>query len=335
MSVRIAINGFGRIGRISLRQALKRDDIKIVAINSRSQIESHAHLLKYDSTYGTLEEDVIIKDDFLIIGNHKVKVFRNSNPEEIDWNSVGADIVIESTGAFVDKASASKHLGGSVKKVIISAPGKGIDGTFVMGVNHDLYDASEHTIISNASCTTNCLAPVAKVLDDEFGIVKGQMTTIHAFTNDQNILDNSHKKDLRRARTATSSIIPTSTGAAKAVSLVLPNLEGKLTGLAVRTPSSCVSLVDLVVEVSKSTTADEVNEKMKQYADGDMKNIIGIDFVPKVSIDYKADPRSSIVDGLSTSVIGGNLVKVLSWYDNEWGYAARLLDLTALLGAKL
>jgi len=335
MPVKIAINGFGRIGRIALRQSLERDDIEVVAINSRSKIESHAHLLQYDSTYGILSEEVIIKDDFLIIGDHKIKVFRTSNPEDIDWNSINANIVIESTGAFVDKESASKHLGGSVKKVIISAPGKNIDGTFVMGVNDNMYDPKIHHIISNASCTTNCLAPVAKVIDDEFTIVKGQMTTIHAFTNDQNVLDNSHKKDLRRARTATSSIIPTSTGAAKAVSLVLPNLKGKLTGLAVRTPSSCVSLVDLVVEIAKDTTADEVNNKLQSYAQGNMQGILGIDFVPKVSIDYKADSRSSIVDGLSTSVIGGNLVKVLSWYDNEWGYAGRLLDLTSLVGNKL
>jgi len=337
MPTKIAINGFGRIGRIALRQALKRDDIEIVAINSRSSIESHVHLLKYDSTYGTLEKDISIDrdNDIIIIGNKKIKVFQTNNPEDIDWSSVDTEIVIESTGVFNNKISASKHLRGTVKKVIISAPGKNIDGTFVIGVNDNKYDNKKHTIISNASCTTNCLAPVAKVLDENLGIVKGQMTTIHAFTNDQNILDNSHKKDLRRARTATSSIIPTSTGAAKAVSLVLPQLKGKLTGLAVRTPSPCVSLVDLVVEVKKETSAEEVNEIFKKAAETNLKGILGIEYKALVSIDFKANPLSSIVDAQSTSVIGGNLVKVLSWYDNEWGYAARLLDLTALVGKKL
>jgi len=335
MSKKIAINGFGRIGRIALRQALKRDDLEVVAVNSRSSIESHAHLLQYDSSYGILKEEVKVNNDYLEIADKKIKVFQTSNPNEIDWNSVGADIVIESTGAFNDKKSASAHLGGSVKKVIISAPGKEVDGTFVMGVNEENYDSKNHHVISNASCTTNCLAPVAKVLDENFGIRKGQMTTIHAFTNDQNILDNSHKKDLRRARTATRSIIPTSTGAAKAVSLVLPQLKGKLTGLAVRTPSDCVSLVDLVCELDKETSKEELNKIFEEYSKNSLKGILGIEHKSLVSIDFKANELSSIVDADSTSVIGGNLVKILSWYDNEWGYVARLLDLAALVSSKL
>jgi glyceraldehyde 3-phosphate dehydrogenase len=335
MPKKVAINGFGRIGRIALRQILKRDDIQIVAINSRSDISSHAHLLKYDSSYGILEKEVKIENDYLIIENNKIKVFNTDNPNEIDWNSVDTDIVIESTGVFCDKKSASAHLGGSVKKVIISAPGKDMDYTFVMGVNDEKYDPKNHNVISNASCTTNCLAPVAKVLDENFGIKKGQMTTIHAFTNDQNILDNSHRKDPRRARTATRSIIPTSTGAAQAVSLVLPQLEGKLTGLAVRTPSDCVSLVDLVCELEKNTSKEELNEIFEKYSKNDLKGILGIEYKPLVSIDFKANELSSIVDADYTSVIGGNLVKILSWYDNEWGYVARLLDLTSLVASKL
>lgn len=332
MAFKVAINGLGRIGRIAFRQILERNDLEIVAINSRGSIESHRHLLKYDSIYGVLDKDIIIEDDYLLVGESRVKVFREDKPEDIEWSSEKVDIVIESTGIFTKREDASKHLGGTVKKVIISAPGNGEDATFVVGVNDQEYDPDKHDVVSNASCTTNCLAPVAMVLDKEFGIVKGQMTTIHAFTNDQNILDNSHKKDLRRARTATSSIIPTTTGAAQAVSRVLPNLEGKLTGLAVRTPSPCVSLVDLVVELKKDVSKDEVNKALEDYSNNSLKDILHVSYLPLVSIDFKGSEYSSIVDGLLTEVIGGNLVKVLAWYDNEWGYSARLVDLVSMIG---
>lgn len=335
MSTKIAINGFGRIGRLALRQALKRSDLEVVAINSRGTVESHAYLLKYDSAYGTLDEEVTKEGEYLKVGNRKIKVFCQDKPEDIDWSSVGVEIVIESTGLFTKKTDAGKHLQGTVKKVLVSAPGKELDGTFVLGVNEESYDPSKHHIISNASCTTNCLAPIAKVLHENFGIEKGQMTTIHAFTNDQNIMDNSHKKDFRRARTATSSIIPTTTGAAEAVGEVLPELKGKLTGIAVRTPSPSVSLVDLVIETKKNTTKEEINQAFKKASEENLKNILKINFEPLVSIDYKGDFASSIVDGLSTSVISGNLVKVLAWYDNEWGYTARLLDLTAFVSKSL
>jgi len=334
MKANIGINGFGRIGRIFLRQALKQG-MNVVAINSRGPIESHYHLFKYDSTYGTFDQDVKMEGDFIVCGKNRIRVFREDLPENIPWSSVKTDIVIESTGVFVNKKDAQRHLQGTVKKVIISAPGKDDDGTFVMGVNEKTYNPKTQHVISNASCTTNCLAPVAKVLHETFGIIKGQMTTIHAFTNDQNILDNTHKKDMRRARTATASLIPTTTGAAEAVGKVLPELNGKLTGISVRTSHMTVSLVDLVVLLKKNVTAQEVNQAIEKASKTSLKGILSLNMEPLVSIDYKGCEISSVVDGLSTAVIDGNLLKILSWYDNEWGYTARLIDLTKYVGEKL
>ena len=321
--VRIGINGFGRIGRIAMRIAEQRSDVEVVAINSRSAAESHALLAQYDSTYGIWNADVKVHEDHLHINGRKVHVFQYDAPSDIPWDQAGVDIVIESTGVFTTKEKCLPHIKGSVKRVVISAPGKEIDGTFVMGVNEHLFDPSQHTVISNASCTTNCLAPVAKVLDEVFGIEKGLMTTIHAFTNDQNILDNSHKKDMRRARTAGSSIIPTSTGAAEAVALVLPQLKGKLTGLALRVPTETVSMVDLTFQSKKSTTREEVNAAFQKAAN----TYLGVSSLPLVSVDFKANTHSAIVDTEYTQVMDGNLIKVLAWYDNEWGYAERLIDL--------
>ena len=336
MSTKVAINGFGRIGRLVLRIAQEKfnDDVEIVAINARADSDTLAHLFKYDSSYGKFNGTVETTEDSMIVNGKEIKLFRESDPSTLPWADLGIDIAIESTGIYKDREGLSKHLAAGAKKVIITAPAKGEDLTVVMGVNEKEYDAVNHNIISNASCTTNCLAPFAKVLDDSFGIVKGLMTTIHSYTNDQRILDKTHN-DLRRARAAGESIIPTTTGAAKAVAKVLPNLKGKLNGFSVRIPTPTVSLTDLVCELKVAVTVDEVNEAFKKAAEGEMKGILGYSEEPLVSIDYKGDDRSSIVDGLSTMVIEGNMVKVVSWYDNEWGYSCRTVDLINYIAERM
>lgn len=336
MSIKIAINGFGRIGRSVLRIAQEKfdDDVEIVAINARANSDTLAHLFKYDSCYGRFNGDVKTTEDSIIIDGKTIKIFREQDPENLPWKSMNVDIVVESTGVFKDKKNLMKHIKAGAKKVILTAPGKDEDITIVMGVNEKDLDINKHCIISNASCTTNCLAPFVKVLDDNFGIVKGLMTTIHSYTNDQQLLDKTHK-DLRRARAAAESIIPTTTGAAKAIGKVLPNLKGKLNGFSVRIPTPTVSLTDLVCELSKNVTAEEVNEAFKKAANGSMKGILGYSEEPLVSIDYKGDERSSIVDGLSTMVMDGNMVKVVSWYDNEWGYSCRTIDLIKYTAAQM
>lgn len=328
MSIKVAINGFGRIGRAVLRIAQNRldKDVEIVAINARADSETLAHLFKYDSCYGRFNGKVETTENSIIVNGKSIKILRENDPENLPWEKMHIDIVVESTGIFKDKEKLMKHIKAGAKKVILTAPGKDEDITIVMGVNEKELDVEKHCVISNASCTTNCLAPFAKVLDDKFGIVKGLMTTIHSYTNDQRILDKNHK-DLRRARAAGESIIPTTTGAAKAVGKVLPNLKGKLNGFSVRIPTPTVSLTDLVCELSKPVTVDEINNTFKEAASGYMKGILGYSEEPLVSIDYKGDERSSIVDGLSTMVMEGNMVKVVSWYDNEWGYSCRTVDL--------
>ncbi len=328
MSIKIAINGFGRIGRAVLRIAEDRldKDVEIVAVNARADSETLAHLFKYDSCYGKFNGEVETTKNSIIINGKSIKILRENDPENLPWKEMDIDIVVESTGIFNDKEKCMKHVKAGAKKVIITAPGKDEDITVVMGVNEEKLDVEKHVVISNASCTTNCLAPFAKVLDDNFGIVKGLMTTIHSYTNDQRILDKTHK-DLRRARAAGESIIPTTTGAAKAVGKVLPKLKGKLNGFSVRIPTPTVSLTDLVCELSKPVTIAEVNNAFKKAALGSMKGILGYSEEPLVSIDYKGDERSSIIDGLSTMVMEGNMVKVVSWYDNEWGYSCRTVDL--------
>lgn len=335
MKTKIGINGFGRIGKAVLKASLEKNmDVEVVAINSTSGPEKHAHIFKYDSLYGIINEEVKATEDALYIGDKKIQFTAFRDPAEIPWSEMGVDIVIESTGKFLTKEDASKHLQGGAKKVIISAPAKaGEDLTIVMGVNEDQYDPKNHHILSNASCTTNCLAPVAKVLEDNFGIKSGLMTTVHAYTNDQRILDLPHK-DLRRARAAAESIIPTTTGAAKAVAKVIPSLKGKLNGMAMRVPVPVVSVIDLVVELNKKTTAEEANQKLKEAAEGSMKGILGYTEDPLVSVDFKKDTRSSIVDALSTMMVGDNMLKVVSWYDNEWGYSSRILDLAEYIAKK-
>jgi glyceraldehyde 3-phosphate dehydrogenase len=330
MSVKVAINGFGRIGRNVLRAALDTSTFEIVAINDLTSPQTLAHLLKYDSIHGILGADVEATTDGIRVGGKTIKVLSERDPGALPWKELGVEIVIESTGFFTKGADAGKHIQAGARKVVISAPATDIDMTICMGVNDKLYDPAKHHIISNASCTTNCLAPVAKVLMDSFGIVKGLMTTVHAYTNDQNILDLPHK-DLRRARAAALSMIPTTTGAAKAVALVLPELKGKLDGLAVRVPTPNVSLVDLVVETEKATTAADVNAALKTAAAGPLKGILAYCEDPLVSCDFNGNPSSSTVDAATTSVIGGNLVKVMSWYDNEWGYSNRIVDLVKLM----
>ncbi len=334
MSVSVAINGFGRIGRLAFRAFLQDKDISCVAINDLTDTRTLAHLLRYDSVQGNLKEEVRTDGDKLMAGNQKSTILAERDPSKLPWADMGVDIVLECTGLFRDRATAGQHLEAGAKKVLISAPGKEPDLTVVLGVNDGEYDPEAHHIISNASCTTNCLAPVAKVLNDNFGLQKGLMTTIHAYTNDQRILDLPHK-DLRRARAAALSMIPTSTGAAAAVALVLPELKGKLNGMAVRVPVPDGSLVDLVANVEKETTAEEINAKLRAAAEGPMKGYLVYTEEPIVSADVVGNPASSIVDGLSTSVQGGNLVKVLSWYDNENGYASRLADLTRRVAASL
>jgi glyceraldehyde 3-phosphate dehydrogenase len=329
MTVKVAMNGFGRIGRAVLRIAQENlmDGVELVAINARAESETLAHLFKYDSCYGKFNGTIEVDgEDKIIVNGKEIKILRESDPAKLPWKELGVDIVIESTGIFNSREGAIKHIEAGAKKVIITAPGKNEDVTIVMGVNENDYNAEKHHIISNASCTTNCLAPFAKVLNDKFGIVKGLMTTIHSYTNDQRILDKTHK-DLRRARAAGESIIPTTTGAAKAVAKVLPELNGKLNGFAVRIPTPNVSLTDLVCELKTKATAEEVNAALKEASEGSMKGILGYSEEPLVSVDYKQDPRSSIIDGLSTMTIEDNMVKVVSWYDNEWGYSCRTVDL--------
>ncbi len=324
--VKVGINGFGRIGRNVFRAALKNPNIEIVAVNDLTDAKTLAHLLKYDSVHGTLNETVEVSGSNLIVGGKEIKVLAERDPAQLKWAEYGVEIVVESTGRFTKREDAAKHLEGGAKKVIISAPATNEDITIVMGVNEDKYDPAQHTVISNASCTTNCLAPFAKVLLEKFGIVRGLMNTIHSYTNDQQILDLPHK-DLRRARAAAESIIPTSTGAAKAVALVLPELKGKLNGMAMRVPTPNVSVVDLVVELKKDVTVEEVNAALKEAAEGPLKGILAYSDEPLVSRDYNGNSASSTIDALSTMVIDGNMVKIVSWYDNEWGYSNRVIDL--------
>jgi glyceraldehyde 3-phosphate dehydrogenase len=334
MAVKVAINGFGRIGRVLFRASLKNSDIEIVAINDLTDPATLAHLLKYDSVHGTFDAKVEADGENLIVNGRRIKVLSERDPASLPWKSLGVQIAIESTGRFTDRDAAAKHISAGAQKVVISAPGKNVDLTVCLGVNENDYDPAKHDVISNASCTTNCLAPVAKIVMEEFGIVKGLMTTIHSYTNDQQILDLPHS-DLRRARAAAMSMIPTSTGAAKAVSLVLPSLKGKLDGMAVRVPTPNVSLIDLVVETEKNTSAEEVNAALKKAAEGPLKGILEFCEVPLVSKDFNGNSASSIIDAPYTSVIGGNMVKIMSWYDNEWGYSNRLLDLTSLVAKKM
>jgi glyceraldehyde 3-phosphate dehydrogenase (phosphorylating) len=333
MAIKVGINGFGRIGRNVLRTALGDSDIEFVAVNDLTSPATLAHLLKYDSILGNLKQDIKATADSITIDGKAVRVFSEKDPAAINWDSVGAQVVIESTGKFTDASKAKAHLHGPVKKVIISAPAKEEDITIVLGVNDGKYDPARHHIISNASCTTNCLAPVAKVLHDSFKIQSGTMTTIHSYTNDQVILDFPHK-DLRRARAAALSMIPTSTGAAKALKLVIPDLSGKLDGFSMRVPTPNVSVVDLVVFVEKSTSVDEVNKALQTAANGPMKGILGYETAELVSVDYRGDDRSSIVDAPLTRVVAGNCVKVIAWYDNEWGYSCRVRDLVSFLAKK-
>ncbi|MFD0957945.1 type I glyceraldehyde-3-phosphate dehydrogenase [Paenibacillus chungangensis] len=331
--VKVGINGFGRIGRNVFRASLNNPNVEVVAVNDLTDVKTLAHLLKYDTTHGKLNVSVEAKEGALIVDGREIKVFAERNPADLPWSSVGAEIVVESTGIFTAKDKAELHLQGGAKKVIISAPATNEDITIVMGVNEDQYDPAAHTIVSNASCTTNCLAPFAKVLNDKFGIVKGMMTTIHSYTNDQSVLDLPHK-DLRRARAAAENIIPSTTGAAKAVSLVLPELKGKLNGMAMRVPTANVSVTDLVAELKVDVTVDEVNGALKAAAEGPLKGIMNYNEEPLVSSDYNTDPASSTIDGLSTMIVEGNMVKVVSWYDNEWGYSNRVVDLAAYIAAK-
>ena len=333
MAVKVGINGFGRIGRNILRTALGDKEIDFVAVNDITDTKTLAHLLKYDSVLGNLEQEITSTDNSITVDGDEIRVFSERDPAKIDWASVGAEIVIESTGLFTSGEDAKKHLRGTVKKVIISAPAKNEDITIVLGVNSDKYDAATHHIISNASCTTNCLAPVAKVIHEKFGIKMAQMTTIHSYTNDQQLLDLPHK-DLRRARAAGLSMIPTSTGAAKAVALVLPELKGKFDGISVRVPTPNVSLVDVVIEVEKETTTEEVNKALKDAAGEELQGILAFSEEPLVSIDFRGNSNSSIVDADYTKVIGGKLVKILAWYDNEWGYSCRVRDLVKFIAQK-
>jgi len=328
MKTKVGINGFGRIGRNVFKAALEKNtDFEIVAINDITNPATLAHLLKYDSCFGRFDGTVEAKEGAIIVNGKEVKILAVRNPEDLPWKDMGVEVVIESTGLFTKKVDAEKHLKAGAMKVIISAPATDEDITIVMGVNEEMYDPNSHDIISNASCTTNCLAPFAKIIDQEFGIVRGLMTTIHSYTNDQRILDLPHS-DLRRARAAAVSIIPTSTGAAKAVALVLPQLKGKLNGMAMRVPTPAVSVVDIVFELKSNATKEEVNAALKNASEGELKGILGYCDEPLVSVDFRGDPRSSVIDALSTMVIEDNMVKVVSWYDNEWGYSNRVVDLT-------
>jgi glyceraldehyde 3-phosphate dehydrogenase len=333
MAVRVAINGFGRIGRNVFRASQGNKEIEIVAINDLTDTKTLAHLLKWDSTFGEFPHSIVAGEGKLVVSGKDITVTAKKDPAELPWKDLKIDIALECTGLFLDKASAGKHITAGAKKVLISAPAKDPDATFVIGVNEHTYDPARHHIISNASCTTNCLAPFTKVVHENFGIVHGLMNTIHSYTNDQRLLDLPHK-DLRRARAASVSIIPTSTGAAKAVSLVLPELKGKLDGISLRVPTPDVSVVDVVFEVSKKTSKEEVNAAFKSAAEGRLKGILQFEEAPLVSIDFKGNPHSSIVDAALTSVMEGTMVKVISWYDNEWGYSNRLRDLAILVAKK-
>jgi glyceraldehyde 3-phosphate dehydrogenase len=335
MTIKVGINGFGRVGRLTLRaiNQYHRGELEVAAVNDLTDTKTNAHLFKWDSSYGQYPGEVAAGDNAIKVDGREIRVFAERDPQNIPWSERGIQVVIESTGLFTDASKAALHMKGGAKKVLISAPAKGEDVTIVLGVNEDKYDAKKHNIISNASCTTNCLAPVAKVLHQNFGIVKGLMTTIHAYTNDQRILDQQHK-DLRRARSAGMSLIPTSTGAAKAISLVLPELKGKLHGFAIRVPTPTVSIVDLVAELAKEVSAEQVNAALKNAAAGPMKGILAYSEEELVSMDFKGNSASSIVDALNTMSIGGNMVKVIAWYDNEWGYSCRLADLTAFVADK-
>ena len=330
MAIKVAINGFGRIGRNAYRAAMGNDEVEIVAANDLTDAGTLAHLLKYDSVLGNLDAEVVAEEGAIVVDGEETKILSVRDPAELPWSDYGIDVVIESTGLFTDRENASKHLTAGAEKVLISAPAKDPDITLVLGVNEDKYDRDEHQIVSNASCTTNCLAPVSKILDDNWGIVRGFMTTIHSYTNDQVILDYPHKK-LRRGRAAAVNIIPTTTGAAKAIGVVLPKLDGKLDGIAMRVPTPNVSVVDLVADLDDDATADEVNDAFKEAAAGDMEGILDYVEAPLVSHDFLGDPHSSIVDGLMTAVLENSMVKVISWYDNEWGYSNRLIDLVPFL----
>jgi glyceraldehyde 3-phosphate dehydrogenase len=336
MAIKVGINGFGRIGRITYRAITEKygDSIEVVAINDLSDPKTNAHLLKHDSNYGAFNGTVEVTEDGFIVNGEPVKVFKERDPANLKWGDVGVDVVVESTGFFTDANKARAHIdNGGAKKVIISAPAKNDDGTFAMGVNNELYDPAKHHVVSNASCTTNCLAPISKVILDSFGIKNGFMTTVHAYTNDQKIADQVHD-DLRRARAAAQSIIPSSTGAAKAISLVIPELKGKLHGIAMRVPTPTVSVVDLVVNTEKTVTAESVNAAFRAAAAGPMKGILGVEDEELVSVDFKGDSRSSIVDAPSTMVMGDTTLKVVSWYDNEWGYSCRVADLINYMASK-
>ncbi len=333
MSVKIGINGFGRIGRNFFRIVFSNPDIEIAAINDLTDAKTLAHLLKYDSVFGILNAEVIAKDSSLIVNGREIKILAERDPLKLPWGDLGVDVVVESTGLFTKREDAEKHLKGGAKKVIISAPAKNPDITIVLGVNDNKYNAKSHRIISNASCTTNCLAPIAKVLLGSCGIKRGLMTTIHSYTNDQKLLDLPHK-DLRRARAAAVSLIPTSTGAAKAISLVLPELEGRLDGMAVRVPTPNVSMVDLVIETEKDTDEAKVNSALKRAAAGKLKGYLEYTDAPLVSIDFKGNDHSSIVDGTLTRVLDKRMVKIIAWYDNEWGYSTRIKDLILFMGKK-
>src|SRR5437667_2513519 len=335
MTTRVGINGFGRIGRQSLKAILERHphDLEVVAVNDLTDTKTNAHLLKYDSTYGRFPGEVEATADSLIVNGHSIKVLSQRDPAQIPWGDLGIKLVIESTGLFTDAEKAKAHLKGGAKKVLISAPAKGEDITIVLGVNENMYDPSKHTIISNASCTTNCLAPTAKVLNDTFGIERGLMNTIHSYTNDQRILDQVHK-DLRRSRAAGVNIIPTTTGAARALALVIPELKGRFDGMSLRVPTVTGSVVDFVVTTRQEASVEAVNNAFKEAAAGALKGILNYTEEPIVSMDFRGDPHSSIIDGLSTMVAGGNLVKVIAWYDNEWGYSCRIADLTNFISQK-
>jgi glyceraldehyde 3-phosphate dehydrogenase len=333
MAIKVGINGFGRIGRNVVRAGLNNPNIEFVAANDLTDTKTLAHLLKYDSVLGPLHADVKVEGDAILVNGKPIKIFATKDPAAIDWESVGAQVVVESTGKFTDANAAKAHLRGPVKKVVISAPAKNEDATIVMGVNEGVYDAARHHVISNASCTTNCLAPVVKVVHEKWGIEKGSMTTIHSYTNDQPVLDFPHK-DLRRARAAAINMIPTTTGAAKAIGLVMPELKGKLDGYAMRVPTPNVSVVDLVAVLAKPATAVEINAALKAAAEGPLKGILAYTEDPVVSTDMLRNPNSSIVDGQLTKVVGDNLLKVVSWYDNEWGYSCRVIDLIEFMAAK-
>ncbi len=333
MKIKIGINGFGRIGRNVLRAGLKREDLEFVAVNDLTDAQTLAHLLKYDSVHGKLGTKVEAKKDVLVIDGKEIKVFALKDPAQLPWKNLGVDVVLESTGKFTDRAGGTKHMEAGAKKVVVSAPAKDPDVSIVLGVNEKDYDPSKHHILSMGSCTTNCLAPIAKILVDEFGVEYGLMTTIHSYPNDQVILDFPHR-DLRRARAAAMSMIPTTTGAATALSLVIPSLKGKMDGMSIRVPTPNVSVVDLVAWLKKETTTEEVNRVLKSYAKGKLNGILDFCEEPLVSIDFNGNPHSSIVDGPSTKVIGGRMVKIISWYDNEWGFSNRLVELFSYLFGK-